>query len=84
MSDLKPPINPYQHAKNIRVGAGRILWGVGCRPVLKFDDNGEALRGAVRAGWVLPGGMRTQSSSEALAAAAWIDQNHRGGLAQRL
>lgn len=69
------PIEPFRHDQNITVGRGRILYGSACRPVLKVDDEGNVLRGVLKAGWVLPGGRRTQNGSEAVAAATWIDQN---------
>ena len=55
---------PYHDIRNITVDRGRILY-----------DNTGGIRGGVWClpGWVLPGGRRTTSAEEAVAAATWID-----------
>lgn len=54
----------FHHQKNIQVGRGRIL----------YDSTGGIKDGEWRVpGWVLPGGRRTTSAEEAVAAATWID-----------
>lgn len=55
---------PFHHEKNLTVGRGRILYA-----------STGGIRGGVWClpGWVLPGGRRTTSAEEAIAAATWID-----------
>lgn len=54
----------FSSPKNVQIGMGRILWA----PEGTFH-------GVLHpAGWVIPGGRRTNSYSEALLAAQWIDR----------
>jgi hypothetical protein len=63
MSELNEP-RPFDHAKNITVGRGRIL----------YDETGGVKNGQWHPpGWVLPGGARTGDVVEAYKAAEAID-----------
>lgn len=69
MNELAPSL-ATSHAEfhsphNICVGRGRVLWANATN-----DSSGRHHL----AGWVLPGGRRTQSRDEALAVALRIDQ----------
>lgn len=59
----------FDHPKNIVVGLGRVLWGEHA-----ISTTGESHQ----AGWVLPGGQRTQDEQHAYLAAAVLDQLSRG------
>lgn len=60
---------PFHDIRNITVGRGRIL----------YDSSGGIKDGEWRVpGWVLPGGRRTTSAEEAVAAATWIDAEMSG------
>lgn len=60
--------NPYQHHKNITLGRGRIL----------YDSTGGIKNGKwCQAGWVLPGGARTNDFETAYRAAEFIDAQSR-------
>lgn len=54
----------FDNPKNVVVGCGRVCWGEACYP---------ADSPPVDAGWVLPGGRRTQDIEVALDMAALID-----------
>lgn len=56
----------FQHPKNITVGTGRVL----------YAERGytRATGGVLQAGWVLPGGQRTDDEARARMVAANIDK----------
>ena len=58
------PSDIFHNPRNVQVGMGRILWGT------QTTVDGVLYP----AGWVIPGGRRTNSYSEALLAAQWIDR----------
>ena len=59
----------FDNKRNVTVGLGRIIYGT------------ESVHGDPE-GWVIPGGRRTSSYSEALLAAQWIDRYMRLGVSR--
>lgn len=59
----------FEHARNIQIGKGRILWGTA---VEVKNQYGASVK--LPEGWVLPGGGRTKDHNVARAWAEWIDQ----------
>ncbi len=55
----------FQHPKNITVGTGRVLYA---------ERGYTRATGALPAGWVLPGGQRTDDEARARMVAANIDK----------
>lgn len=58
----------FEHAYNIQVGKGRVLWATATETSRKQ---------VCEEGWVLPGGVRTRSRSLALDFAKWIDEQSK-------
>lgn len=60
----------FSDPRDICIGAGRIVWATR----LLYDGFRDDMQGVVyQAGWVLPGGRRTQSKEEAEHAASAIN-----------
>lgn len=74
-------IGRFEHEKNIQIGNGRIMWSDGSQPyILKTNGKGVVFAEEgpkIEAGWVLPGGGRTNDKAVAEMAAMFIDQNTR-------
>lgn len=69
IEDAKDGASVFQHPKNITVGTGRVL----------YAERGYAratlgMVGVLPAGWVLPGGQRTDDEARARMVAANIDK----------
>lgn len=68
-----PALALFNHKKNITIRRGRIIWA---------DETVSMTTGYHPAGWVLPGGQRTQIEAEAIEAALLIDQIDTRGYAE--
>lgn len=56
---------PLNHSKNINVGIARLIWAESCTPFGKSP---------YPAGWVLPGGERTDNRTRAMRVAKNMDR----------
>jgi tRNA nucleotidyltransferase/poly(A) polymerase len=58
----------FDDPRNITIGFGRVIWAEATTPRHKAE---------LPAGWVLPGGDRTNDHSEAMRVAEWISEQEK-------
>jgi hypothetical protein len=74
MNDDKHEIAVFNDPRNITIGTARVIYAEATRPRAKAP---------VQAGWVLPGGERTDDYNEAVRVAQWIYENDKLSRAKR-